>query len=135
MGQKVVSIKMKSMIKQHGVIDGIHKKYTGKLAQKNNQWYVRYHDTDLGNTLLKYDVIDKVLSVSYDSQQNRKWLFTLDKVTHLPYQLPQGTVLLEIHTKNLEFIEKDNRISIVLNYILRYETNVFGEYQITYTIS
>lgn len=134
MGQKIVSIKMKSIIKQHGIIDGMHKTYTGKLAQKNNQWYMRYHDTDLGNTLLKYDMLEKMLSVSYESQQNRKWLFSLDKTTHLPYQLPQGTVLLDITTQKLLFEEKDEHITIELAYTLRHDAAIFGEYTITYTV-
>lgn len=137
MGQKIASIKMKSMIQQHGILDGMHKTYTGKVAYKNNQWYIRYHDQDLGNTMIKYDVLENVLSVSYDSQQNRKWVFSLDKMTHLLYHLPQGIVYLDIHTKDLTFVEQneDGQMHIALNYILKDEKNIFGEYQITYTIS
>lgn len=129
------AIKLHTRHRQGEDVNEYHFEQMGQLVSVNGNHYIRFDMEDENGqevpTTIKLSK-DKTVTVIRDQPFRSRMRFNPLKATAMRYHSPQGSILLDIHTKRIQMNIKDQPLSadVYIAYDLYSAAHAIGQYDI-----
>lgn len=99
--------------------DTVVSEYRGLYFEKNSKKYIKYSETDSESGEVRNSMIvleGRNVTVEHKGSTDAKMIYEIGKTTRSMYVTPAGSMILEIFTRGIDIEERDNRISLTIDY-------------------